>query len=183
VPSKLGSLALAISLGCLGCAPVVDGPIERQRAIDRDAGDRLAAQLARLPGVAAASVVLRRAMRDPLGAAPATSPMLAAVLTIETSGSAGPRGAIDDAAPEAIRAAATRLARAALPELPPAGLAIEIAATVQRPIVAKVGPFSVEQSSAAALRATLALAFASIAGLGGALALRARRHRLGSSAQ
>jgi hypothetical protein len=230
VPSKLGILALAISVGCsAGCAPVVDGPIERQRAIDRDDGDRLAAQLARLPGVAAASVVLRRAMRDPLGAAPPVSPMLAAVLTIERSGSAGPRSnaqrggesiersgsagprsnaqrggesiersgsagprsnaqrggeSTDDAAePEAIRAAATRLARAALPELPPADLAIEIAARVHRPIVAKVGPFSVEESSRTALRATLALAFASIAGLGGALALRAWRHRLGRSAQ
>jgi hypothetical protein len=172
VPSKLGSLALAISLGWLGCAPVVDGSIERQRAIDRDDGDRLAAQLARLPGVAAASVVLRRAIRDPLGAAPPASPMLAAVIRVD-----------DAAAPEAIRAAATRLARAALPELPPADLAIEIAATVDRPIVAKVGPFYVEQSSRAALRATLALAFASIAGLGCALALRAWRHRLGSSAQ
>jgi hypothetical protein len=181
VPSKLGILALAISLGILGwlgCAPVVDGPIERQRAIDRDDGDRLSAQLARLPGVAAASVVLRRAIRDPLGAAPASRPMLTAVLTIERS------GPLDDAAePEAIRAAATRLARAALPELPPAELAIEIAAVVHRPIVAKLGPFSVEQSSLPALRATLALAFASIAGLGGALALRAWRHRLGRSAQ
>jgi hypothetical protein len=213
VPSKLGILALAISLGILGwlgCAPVVDGPIERQRAIDRDDGDRLSAQLARLPGVAAASVVLRRAIRDPLGAAPASRPMLTAVLTVERSGSAGPRSnaqrcgesveragsagprsnaqrcgeSIDDAAePEAIRAAATRLARAALPELPPAELAIEIAAVVHRPIVAKLGPFSVEQSSLPALRATLALAFASIAGLGGALALRAWRHRLGRSAQ
>lgn len=167
--SKLGILAVAISLGC---APLVDGPIDRQRAIDRDDGDRLAAQLARLPGVAAASVVLRRAMRDPLGATAPAAPMLAAVI------------AIDDAtAPEAIRAAATRLARATLPELPPADLAIEIAVAVHRPIVAMVGPFSVEESSRGALRATLALGCAAIAGLAGGLALCARRHRLGSSAQ
>ena len=167
--SKLGILAVAISLGC---APVADGPVERQRAIDRDDADRLAAQLARLPGVATASVVLRRALRDPLGASAPAAPMLAAVIAID-----------DAAAPEAIRAAATRLARATLPELPSADLAIEIAATVHRPVVAKVGPFSVEESSRAALRATLALGCAAIAGLAGALALRARRHRLGSRAQ
>jgi hypothetical protein len=178
VPSKLGILALAISLGILGwlgilgCAPVVDSPVERQRAIDRDDGDRLGAQIARLPGVAEASVVLRRAARDPLGAAPASPPMLTAVVAIAAA-----------AEPEAIRAAATRLARAALPELRPDDLAIEVTAAVHRPVIAQVGPFSVEQSSRAGLRATLALAFASIAGLGGALALRAWRHRLGSSAQ
>jgi len=175
VPSKLAVLAVAISLGwfgSLGCAPVVDGPIDRQRAIDRDDGDRLAAQLARLPGVAAASVVLHRAMRDPLGGTPPVAAMLAAVITVD-----------DRADREAIRAAALRLAGATLPELPPSVLAIEIAATVHRPIVARVGPFSVEESSRAALKASLALGCLAIAGLAGALALRARRHRLGSRAQ
>ena len=170
--SKRGLLAVTISLGTLGCAPVIDGPIDRQRAIDRDDGDRLAAQIARLPGVAAASVVLHRAMRDPLGAAPPVAPMLVAVITVD-----------DRSDPEAIRAAATRVSRATLPELPPSDLAIEIAATVHRPIVARVGPFSVEESSRDALRATLALGCTAIAGLAAGLALRARRHRLGSSAQ
>jgi hypothetical protein len=165
----LKAISLAISLGC---APAVDGPIDHQRAIDRDDGDRLAAQLARLPGVAGASVVLHHARRDPLGATAPAPAMLAAVIQID-----------DRAEPEAIRGAAVRLARATLPELPAPELAIEIAVAVHRPTVARVGPFSVEESSRAALRASLALGCIAIAGLAAALALRARRHRLGSSAQ
>jgi hypothetical protein len=166
---QLAAIALAISVGC---APVVDGPIDHQRAIDRDDGDRLAVQLARLPGAASASVVLHHARRDPLGATAPAAAMLTAVIAID-----------DRAAPEAIRAAAVRLARATLPELPPSELAIEISVTVHRPTLARVGPFSVEESSRAALKASLALGCVAIAGLAGALALRARRHRLGSSAQ
>ena len=169
--SKLGTAAIALAIS-LGCAPAVDGPIDHQRAIDRDDGDRLAAQLARLPGVAAASVVLHHARRDPLGATAPAAAMLSAVIGID-----------DRAAPDAIRAAAVRLARATLPELPPSELAIEITAAVHRPTLAKVGPFTVEDSSSAALKAALALGCLAIAGLAGALALGARRHRLGSSAQ
>lgn len=165
----LAAIAQAISLGC---APVVDGPVDHQRAIDRDDGDRLAAQLARLPGVAAASVVLHHARRDPLGATAPAPAMLAAVIQID-----------DRAEPEPIRAAAVRLAHATLPELPVPELAIELAVAVHRPTLARVGPFSVEESSRAALKASLALGCIAIAGLAGALALRARRHRLGSSAQ
>jgi hypothetical protein len=163
------TIAVAISIGC---APVVDGPIDHQRAIDREDGDRLAAQLAQLPGVVAASVVLHHAMRDPLAVTPPTAPTFSAVLTVD-----------DGAAPDAVRAQAARLAHAQLPELPPGPLAIEVDAAVHRPVVARVGPFSVEQSSRAPLKLALAAACLAIAGLAGALALGARRHRLGSSAQ
>lgn len=167
---RAAALALAISIGC---APPIDGPIDHQRAIDRDDGDRLAAQLALLPGVVGASVVLRHAMRDPLAVAPATAATFAAVITTD-----------DAAEPDAIRAAAVRLAHAALPELPgTTALVIEINASVHRPTLARVGPFWVEQSSRGPLKAVLALGCLAIAGLAGTLALRARRHRRGNSAQ
>jgi hypothetical protein len=171
VTSKLGIAAIALAIS-LGCAPALDGPVDHQRALDRDDGDRLAAQLAQLPGVATASVVLHHPRRDPLGATAPAAAMLAAVIAID-----------DRAAPEAIRSAAVRLARATLPELPASELAIEIAVAVHRPTLAKVGPFTVEDSSRAALKAALALGCVAIAGLAAALALRTRRHRLGSSAQ
>lgn len=155
------------------CAPVVETPIDHQRAIDRDDGDRLAAQLVQLPGVVSAAVVLHRATRDPLAVTAPAAAAFSAVIAVD-----------DRAAPDAIRAATARLARAAVPELPgDAALAIEVHATVHRPALAKVGPFSVEESSSGALRAALALACLAIAGLAGALAVTARRHRLGSNAQ
>ncbi|HEX7843830.1 MAG TPA: hypothetical protein VF469_40425, partial [Kofleriaceae bacterium] len=92
---------------------------------------------------------------------------------------------IDDRAdPGAIRAAAIRLAHAALPELPaPAQLAIEVDPAVHRPVLAKVGPFSVEDGSRTPLQITLALGCLTIAALAVQLALGARRHRRGNSAQ
>ena len=99
-----------------GCAPPIDGPIEHQRAIDRDDGDRLAAQLAQLPGVVSASVVLHHAMRDPLAVTPPAAATFSAVIATD-----------DLAEPDVLRAATVRLARAALPELPgTAAPAIEI---------------------------------------------------------
>jgi hypothetical protein len=164
------AIGLAISAGC---APPIDGPIDHQRARDRDDGDRLAAQLALLPGVVAARVVLHHAARDPLAVAPPTRATFTAVIAVD-----------DRAATEAIRAATDRLARAAIPELAGAGpLAIEVHPTVRRPVIARVGPFLVEASSRTALRVTLALACVAIFGLAAALAVGARRHRLGNSAQ
>jgi hypothetical protein len=169
------SAAVAVSL-LGGCAPAIDGPIEHQRALDREDGDRLAAQLAQLPGVVTANVVLHHAMRDPLAVAPPAAATFSAVITID-----------DQADPGAIRGATMRLARATLPELAAAAmLPIEINATVHRPTIEKVGPFRVEQSSRTALRTALALGCLVIAGLAGTLAvhsLRARRHRRGNSAQ
>ncbi len=162
--SKLGSFAIAMAIST-GCAPVIDGPLDHQRAIDRDDGDRLAAQLAQLPGVVAASVVLHHAIRDPLGVSATAAATFSAVITVD-----------DRAAPEAIRAAAARLAHATLPELAPAAaLPIEINASVHRPTLARVGPFSVEESSRAPLRVALAIGCLAIAELAGTLALRARR--------
>jgi hypothetical protein len=168
------SVALAIALAIpAGCAPPIDGPIDHQRAIDRDDGDRLAAQLAQLPGVVGATVVLHHAMRDPLAVTPPAVATFSAVIATD-----------DQAEPDALRAATARLAHAALPELPgTAALPIEINVAVRRPTVAKLGPFWVEQSSRTPLKAALTLGCLVIAGLAGSLALRARRHRRGNSAQ
>jgi hypothetical protein len=171
------AIALAIcSLAWAGCAPVVDGPLERQRAADRDDGARLAALLARLPGAVTAEVVLQRAMRDPLATTPPTTAALSAVITID-----------DPAQRAAVGAAAERLARAALPGVAPA-IEIHAAAVTRRDgrradALARVGPFTVEASSRAPLKAVLAACCLAIAALAGALAWSAWRHRLGSSAQ
>ena len=171
-PARAVAIALAVAIAS-GCAPPIDGPIEHQRAIDRDDGDRLAAQLALLPGVVGASVVLHHATRDPLAVTPPAAATFGAVITTD-----------DAAEPGAIRAATLRLARAALPELAgTAALPIEINATVHRPTLARVGPFWVEQASRGPLRTVLALGCLTIAGLAGTLAWRARRHRRGNSAQ
>jgi hypothetical protein len=92
---------------------------------------------------------------------------------------------VDDRAdPGAIRGAATRLARATVPDLADgAPLPIEIIAAVHRPTVVGVGPFSVEASSRGPLKAALAVGCAIIAALAGLLARSARRHRLANSAQ
>lgn len=168
------AIAVVISAGCAAaCAPPIDGPVDHQRARDREDSERLAGQLALLPGVVAARVALHHPVGDPLAVAPPAPATFSAVLAVD-----------DQAAPEALRAATVRLARAALPELAPAApLAIEINPTVHRPEVGNVGPFSVEQRSRAPLKATLALGCAAIFALALTLATRARRHRLGSSAQ
>ncbi len=164
-----GCLAISAALAIASCAPPIDGPIDHQRAIDRDDGDRLGAQLAQLPGAVAATVVLHHAMRDPLAITAPTGAAVAAVITVD-----------DKADRDAVRAAASRLAHAMLPDAP---LVIEINASVHRATLAKVGPFSVEDSSRAALRATLALGCLVTAGLATAIWLRERRHRRGNSAQ
>lgn len=145
------------------CAPTVDGPIEHQRAIDRDDSTRLTAQLALIPGVVASQVVLHHAARDPLALAPAAPAVFSAVITTD-----------DAAAPDALRAAAIRLARALAPELGDA-VAVEVVPVVHRPTVVRVGPFSVEDRSQRALRITLVIACLAIAGLAALLMRRSRR--------
>lgn len=170
--SNPGSLAIAIAVAISACAPTLDGPVDHQRALDRDDGDRLAAQLAQLPGVATAAVVLHRAMRDPLGVAAPSPAMFTAVIGVD-----------DRADAAAIRAATARLAHATLPELaPPVEPAIEINVVVRRPSLVKVGPFWVEAASRTALRITLAVGCLAIAGLAAAVA-RGARHRRENSAQ
>jgi hypothetical protein len=123
--------------------------------------------------VVAADVVLHHAIRDPLAVAAPAAAALSAVITVDDHADLG-----------AIRGAAVRLARSALPELAVAvEPAIEIVPAVDRPVLARVGPFTVEQSSRAPLRAVLALGCLALAGLAGALALHARRHRFGNKAQ
>lgn len=175
MPGNLGSFAIAAMIAT-GCAPPIDGPLEQQRAIDREDGDRLAAQLVQLPGVVTATVMLHHARRDPLAVNSTAAATFGAVIATD-----------DQAAPDAIRAATIRLAHAVVPELDgAAALPIEINAAVHRATLAKVGPFRVSASSQAPLRAVLALGCVAIAGLAGALAVSARgarRHRLGNSAQ
>ena len=149
------ALALALPLAALGpaCAPAVDGPAERQRALDREDGARLAAQLAALPGVVRAEAVIRRPARDPLAPAPA-APAAASLAIL-----------IDDRADRAaITSAAHTLSRAIAPEAAPA-IVVEVGEV--RPSLARVGPFTVEAASQAPLRAALAAALAVIAALAG----------------
>jgi len=145
-----------------GCAPTVAGPAERQRTVDREDADRLAAQLQTLPGAVTASVTLHRSVEDPLAVA-APSPSSAAVLVI-----------VDDRADRAATLrAATDLTRAAAPEIERPVILVEVGAI--RPTLAKVGPFTVEAASRGPLRAALAIALLVVAALAGWIALRERR--------
>lgn len=145
----------------VGCAPAVDGPVERAHARDRVDEARLATQLSALPGVVRAEVMLRRAVRDPLGAANFPPPT-ATVVAI-----------VDDRADRAeIRATARVLARAVAPEVEPV-IVVEIGAI--RPSLATLGPFTIEAGSRGPLRAALAIGLAMIVGLAGWIAVRERR--------
>lgn len=154
-------IVVAIALAVAACAPAVDGPVERQRAIDRDDADRLAAQLTALPGALSASVTLHRAVRDPL--AGTASPAVGVVLLV-----------VDDAANQGeLARTATTLFAASAPEVPPPTVQIVVGA--HRPVLASVGPFRVEQGSAGPLKIALAIALAVIAALAGWIAVSARR--------
>ncbi|HWU85687.1 MAG TPA: hypothetical protein VN253_00320, partial [Kofleriaceae bacterium] len=134
--------------------------------------ERLAAQLAAIPGVVRAEVVLRRGIRDPLAAPAADS-------SIPAAAGASIVVIIDDGAdPAAISSTAGSLLRALAPELQPA-IVVEVGAP--RPHLAKVGPFTVEAASRTPLRAALAAALALIVALAGWIAWTA--HRRGNSAQ
>jgi hypothetical protein len=153
----------------LACAPSVDGPVERQRASDREDGSRLSAQLGALPGVIRAEVVLRRAARDPLATAAPVAPAASLVVIV------------DDLADRAATLATARtLSRAIAPELEPT-IVVEVGG--RRPRLAKVGPFTVEAASRDGLRATLAIGLALLAALAAWAAWSFARQRRGSSAQ
>lgn len=158
----------------LACAPRVDGPADQQRAHDRIDETRLAAQVGALPGVVKSEVVLRRALKDPLATAPPVPGMLSLVIVVD-----------DRADRAAITAHATQLAQAIAPDTRPA-IVVDVGAT--RATLAKVGPFAVEAASQKPLKATLAIAFATIAALAGAIARERYRairryRRRGNSAQ
>jgi type III secretory pathway lipoprotein EscJ len=142
----------------VACAPVVDGPAERQRAADRDDAARLTAQLSALPGVVRAEVMLRRSIADPLAPSPPTPASASLVIIVD-----------DRADRPATTAAARALTRAAAPEVDPTIL-VEVGAT--RPSLAKVGPFTVEAGSRTPLKAALAIALVLILALAGWIAYR-----------
>jgi hypothetical protein len=165
--------ALAVAAAAAACATVVDGPAERQRALDREDGARIAAQLAALPGVVRAEAVIRRPFRDPLAPGPAAPPAASIAIVVD-----------DGADRAAVTAAARTLAHALAPAAAPA-IVVEVGAV--RPSLARVGPFTVEAASRTPLRAALAAALAVIAALAGWIGWTSRRRvfaqRRGSSAQ
>ncbi len=142
------------------CAPVVDGPAETQRAIDRTDEQRLTAQLIALPGVVRAEVLIRRPARDPLSMQPTAAPSASLVVIVD-----------DQADRDATKAAARSLIAVAAPSVEPT-IVVEVGAV--RPVLAKVGPFTVEAGSKTRLKATLAISLAVIAALAGWIALRLR---------
>lgn len=145
------------------CAPRIDGPVERQRAIDRDDSIRLAAQLAQLPGAVRAEVILRRTVVDPLGET--VSPASAAVLVV-----------VDDKADRAaIQRSAIALVRGTAPEIGEPSIVVEVGAV--RPELAMVGPFVVEAKSKPRIVVAFAIALALIAGLAGYVAWFRRPRR------
>jgi len=156
-------------LALAACAPTVDGPLEHQRAIDRADGDRLAAQLAKLPGAVHAEVALHRSVVDPF-TQQASRPGAAVVLVVD-----------DRADRAALVASARPLVRATAPEIPDAMVAIELGAT--RPELAKLGPFTVEAGSKPRLVALLASAFGLLALCAAYIAWRERHILRGNSAQ
>jgi type III secretory pathway lipoprotein EscJ len=150
------------------CAPQVGGPIEDQRARDREDSAQLAIQLAHLPGAVRADVTLHRPITDPLGA---SQPAGAAIVIV-----------VDDHADRtAITDTARRLVAAVAPEIAAPAIAVEIGAI--RPELARVGPFSVEAHTRGRLVATLAISLALIAALAAWIAVRERGYLRGRSAQ
>lgn len=152
-------LPLALVL-LVACAPTIDGPIERQRAADLADSDRLAAQLAQLPGAVRAHVTLHRAVVDPL-TRQATQASAAVLIVVD-----------DGADRRAITRSARALVRGTAPEITEPSIAVELGAV--RPTLAHVGPLAVAASSRRPLVAAFALAFAVIAGLAGVIAWRER---------
>jgi type III secretory pathway lipoprotein EscJ len=149
-----------VIVGCIACAPQIDGPIERQRAIDREDGDRLAAQLAQLPGAVRADVTLRRPATDPLAAA--STPASAAILVV-----------VDDQADRrAVQQSAIALVRGTAPEIAEPTIVVELGAV--RPELTTVGPFTVEVGSKPRIVAAFAIALSLIVGLAALLAWRER---------
>ena len=125
---QISRVALAIALAA--CAPVIDGPAERQRALDREDGARLAAQISALPGVVRAEAVIRRAVRDPLAPrrtwpdAPAAAPPPAPAAPAAAAPATAPAAAT--ATPNAAPAPAPMSAPAAATASAAASIAIAI---------------------------------------------------------
>ncbi len=160
---RIALVGIALVANALAaCAPSVDGPVERQRAADRDDSVVLGAQLATLPGAVSATATIHRSVRDPLGLS-APSSASAAVLVVVDDGTDRP----------ATLAAATTLVSAAVPEVRAPAIVVLVGA--HRAELAKVGPFVVDKASAGALKAALAIALLVILGLAAWIAMRERR--------
>lgn len=155
---RLGVVAL---VAMCACAPTVDGPVERQRAIDREDAAHVGGQLAQLPGAVAVTVTVHRPARDPLASAAPSQATAAALIVID-----------DKADRAAITASATALLRATAPEIASPSILVEVGAI--RPVLAKVGPFTVEEASKGPLKAALVSAFAMIVALAAWIAVRER---------
>jgi type III secretory pathway lipoprotein EscJ len=149
-----------VLVATVACAPLIDGPVDHQRAIDRNDATRLAGQLAQLPGAVRADVTLRRPMVDPLSQA--ATPGSAAVLVVVD----------DNADRRAIQRSAIALLRGTAAEIGEPAIVVELGAT--RPRLAQVGPFTVEASSKRRIVGSLAAAFGVIAALAGWIAWRER---------
>lgn len=147
----------------MSCAPTVDGPVEKQRAIDQQDATALRAQLAALPGTVDAQVVIHRGAVDPLAAVPAVAPTTASAVIV-----------VDDATERAATTArATQLVEATVHVAP----TIVIAVGAHHHELASLGPFVVDAQSKGPLKVTLAIALAVIAALAGWIAVRARDPR------
>ncbi len=145
----------------VGCAPTIDGPMERARAADQHRAAQLAAQLRLLPSAAATHVMIRTLPPDPFtNAAPA--PFASALIVID-----------DPVHRSSVADAATRLVRAAVPEvLRPE---VVIAVTTPRPQLASVGPFNVRASARPWLIGALIVGLSLIGLFAGFIAWRERK--------
>jgi hypothetical protein len=151
---------LVIAVVIAACAPTIDSPVARQRAIDREDAHALAAQLSTLPGVLAASALLERPAFDPL--------------TQETTSASAAIALMVDARADRARLAelARTLTRAAAPEIAEPELAVVLSGG--RPELARLGPFVVAARDRDALIAMLAAVLALLASAAGYVAWRER---------
>ncbi len=154
-------MRLALVIACVvACAPQIDGPLARQRTIDREDSERLAAQLSQLPGAVRAEVTLHRPVVDPL--TEASTPASAAVLIV-----------VDDKADRAaITRSALALVRGTAPEINAPSIVVELGAV--RPELATVGPFTVEARSKPRVVFAFAIALSLLVLLAGYVAWRER---------
>jgi type III secretory pathway lipoprotein EscJ len=140
------------------CAPEIAGPVEQQRAADREDAVRLEAQLRELPGAVRAEVALHRPVNDVIGGK--TVAASGAVVVVA-----------DTAADRAVlEASARKLVRATAPEIEEREMKVGVVVGAEHAELAKVGPFKVAEGSKRALQAALAAAFVVIATLAGWIA-------------
>lgn len=145
------------------CAPPIDAPADKARIADSEDAARLAIQLRSLPGTTAAEVLLRRPVPDPF--TNTTPPPYASAAII-----------VDDPLYRTTAiAAATRLVRAAVPEVAHPEIVVEV--EERRPAIERVGPFRVEVTTKPRLMATLLAGLLLIGTLAGYIAWKMRPAR------